>query len=141
MMPNALKLPESVTENAKEAFLTAGKMTEIGTLVISISSGTVAAGVIKGVLETGLLPKKIILHMGYSRSQPAVLEYLRACTGLYLSKEMVEFVDEGYNYADQAKGVVAPFPCNPFYDLKAWKWLLGRAEELPQPILFWNIGD
>ena len=59
LMPNALKLPESITENAAEAYRTAvdqdpsgtwsGELPERGALVISISSGTVAAGVLKGL--------------------------------------------------------------------------------------------
>jgi len=33
-----------------------------------------------------------------------------------------------------------PFPCNPYYDRKAWKWLIENYTDLQKPILFWNIG-
>jgi len=144
LMPNALKLPESITENAAEAVRTAPHLPGSGTLVISISSGTVAAGVLKGFEEAGLLRNyNVILHMGYSRSQDAAREYIERAAGVSLG-ERVRFVDEGYGYADAARGVTAPFPCNPFYDLKAWKWLSDPANLEPlvgRPIVFWNIGE
>ncbi len=139
MMPNALKLDESVTENAQEARRTASSLPGKGTLLISISSGTVAAGVIKGL--EGALGYDIVLHMGYSRSEGATRAYMERMSGWNLAR--AQYVDEGYGYADHAKGVEAPFPCNQYYDLKAWKWLgkPGILEELKSPIVFWNIGD
>jgi hypothetical protein len=47
-------------------------------------------------------------------------------------------VDEGYAYGDRVD-VACPFPCDPYYDLKAWKWLTAR--EPREGILFWNIGS
>ena len=149
MMPNALKLPESVTENAAEVVRCSDDLPGAGTLIISISSGTVASGVILGFHQAGLLEKyDIILHMGYSRSRTAALSYIEAQTGLLLG-DKVRFVDEGYGYKDTAKKrVTAPFPCNPHYDLKAWGWLDNPRilSELVGPerkgnIVFWNIGD
>lgn len=136
LMPNALKLRESVTENAEEAART--DMPDSGTLVISISSGTVAAGVISGILRARRY-YHFVLHMGYSRSQSACAEYVRAMAGA--PQLPLTLVDEGYGYADAARGVTAPFPCNEFYDLKAWKWLTANIHDLPQPVVFWNIGD
>lgn len=149
MMPNALKLPESITENAAEVVRTyqAGLLPGAGTYVISISSGTVAAGVLLGLADVGVLRYvRIILHMGYSRSQDAVRSYLEKCVGEPLPWDRIELVDEGYGYADTApKTAQAPFPCNAHYDLKAWSWLT-RPENLSRvvaqgPIVFWNIGD
>lgn len=144
LMPNALKLPESITENAAEAVRTVDGLPTAGTLVISISSGTVAAGVLQGFARAGRLDDyDVVLHMGYSRSQTATRDYIERVSGVQLH-DRVRFVDEGYGYADAAREVVAPFPCNPFYDLKAWKWL-SKEENLnslrPGPVVFWNIGD
>lgn len=149
LMPNALKLPESVVENGLEAQRTFddGKLPRSGTLILSISSGTVAAGVISGALASGSAFEdwRVILHMGYSRSQPATRAYMEKAAGLDLSDaERFRFVDEGYAYSDRAPGSAAiPFPCNPYYDAKAWAWLAsGGIREVPAgPILFWNIGD
>ncbi len=144
LMPNALKLPESITENAAEALRTAPNLPGSGTLVISISSGTVAAGVLQGFAQAGLLGRyDVILHMGYSRSQDATRAYMEKVSGIELGPQ-VRFIDEGYGYADSAKNAAAPFPCNPYYDLKAWKWLTtpeNFATIAKHPVVFWNIGD
>lgn len=146
LMPNALKLPESITENATEAVRTveAGALPPRGPIILSISSGTVASGVLKGLAEADALAgRDIILHMGYSRSIQATRAYMEKMSGLSLDSPRVQFVDEGYGYADAAR-IAAPFPCNPFYDAKAWAWLM-KPEQQERfrgvPITFWNIGD
>lgn len=161
MMPNALKLPESITENAAEAYRTAMAV-KAGTsspllpdeaaLVISISSGTVAAGVIRGFLEAHgnafLEQHKVYLHMGYSRSIDTCRKYMESIAGIMLPSDRVIFIDEGYGYADrisEAEHAAIPFPCNPHYDGKAWAWL-GKnhnAEALRAEhgdIILWSIG-
>jgi hypothetical protein len=143
LMPNALKLPESITENAAEAVRTAPHLPGSGTLVISISSGTVAAGVLKGFEEAGLLCNyNVILHMGHSRSQDATREYIEKAAGLTLG-DRIKFIDEGYRYADAAKNVRVPFPCNDWYDAKAWAYLEkpGVLDAIEGPVVFWNIGS
>lgn len=145
LMPNALKLPESITENAAEALRTAPDLPGEGTLILSISSGTVAAGVLLGFKQAGILDGyDVILNMGYSRSQDSTRAYIERAAGIQLT-ERVRFVDEGYNYADAAPSSVSvPFPCNPYYDQKAWNWLQQPENLEPlahKPIVFWNIGD
>ena len=142
LMPNALKLPESVTENAAEAERTAQQLPPSGTLVISISSGTVASGVLLGFHRAGLLDKyNVILHMGYSRSQDACLEYMEKSAGIPL-RGRVRFVDEGYGYADAVSKEFRPcFPINPFYDAKAYWWLGKNITRLKGPVVFWSIGE
>lgn len=145
MMPNALKLRESVVENAAEVVRSRSALPAKGTVVISISSGTVAAGVIKGLHLLGFLTSyEVVLHMGYSRSVAATLSYVREQSGT--DCDGVAVVDEGYDYADKARpGAPCPFPSNEHYDLKAWRWLQSREPRLlaamKQPIVFWNIGD
>lgn len=146
MMPNALKLPESITENAAEVVRTAPSLPREGTLVISISSGTVASGVLKGFAEVGLLENyEVNLHMGYSRSKEATIKYMSEKSGLDIgAMENIFFIDQKYGYADAAKNVDVPFPCNPYYDAKAWKWLTGYTGDVlskSPPIVFWNIGS
>lgn len=158
LMPNALKLPESVTENAEEARRTLKNplMPNHGTVILSVSSGTVAAGVMLGLRDTPGL--KFLLHMGYSRSLEATTAYIEK-TAPGMPWDRVSYIDEGYTYADSARFsfIPCPFPTNPFYDGKAWRWLvagLGEAknpmhagrpalEVLAEqgPIVFWNIGE
>jgi hypothetical protein len=143
MMPNALKLPEMVEEVAAEVRRT-NVPKGLKAVVISISSGTIAAGVLRGLAELDAIPWKVILHMGYSRSHEEVRRYVREQSGVILHPERLELVDEGYSYGDEARpGVTPPFPCNTHYDLKAWRWLHREREgskRLTQDILFWNIG-
>lgn len=139
MMPNALKLTESVDENAAEARRTLPLLPPAGTLVISISSGTVAAGVLRGF---GAAKYTAVLHMGYSRSHAATRDYIdRMATAGQFFQPLPSFrlVDEGYAYGDRVD-VECPFPCNPWYDAKAFLWLKNHAPTLAKPIVFWSIG-
>jgi hypothetical protein len=52
----------------------------------------------------------------------------------------LELIDEGYAYADRVDTPV-PFPCNPYYDRKAWKWIVENRAALPGEIVMWNIGE
>lgn len=146
LMPNALKLPESVAANADEAFLT-HDLPKKGVLIISVSSGTVAAGVLRGFFLRGFLGNyRVILHLGYSRSHDTLREYITQTSGVPLDWSTISLVDEGYGYKDQVRGGnLAPFPCNPYYDAKAWRWLQTNFSEVQEvaaglPIVFWNIG-
>ena len=137
MMPNALKLPESITANAAEVLRT--DLPPDGTMVLSISSGTIAAGVVQGLQEAGLLPHyEVVIHMGYSRKPEAVLKYLEKASGVTFDPEII---DEGYSYRDAITDMEPPFPCSQYYDLKAWKWLSGNVRKLRKPIVFWNVGE
>lgn len=147
MMPNALKLPEMVQETADEVVRTFEhasreqyKLMRSVPWLIAISSGTIAAGVIRGIcemFEAGARPR-VICHMGYSRSRDAVRQYIFEKAAV---REVdVSLVDEQYSYSDKAKaGETPPWPCNAFYDLKAFRWWLRSRQEGEQALL-WNIG-
>lgn len=140
MMPNALKLEESVDETRKEiSAMNIDSLCPEGVdnVLVSISSGTIAAGVILGLAES-LFEGRIILHMGYSRPEAAVRKYLDKYLG-DTSLFNIEFVDEGFSYADKVDTSQIPFPCNEYYDAKAWNWL--RANGLEGKTLFVNIGE
>lgn len=129
MMPNALKLEESIVETAKECNL--GWVPD--NVIVPISSGTIAAGVIKGF---GNKPTYYI-HLGYSRSLEAVESYLIGQSGV--SNLKLKLIDEAYAYKDVARpGITPPWPCNQYYDLKAFRWGLNNRKE--GSTLFWNIG-
>ena len=147
MMPNALKLPESVEATVDELVLHTPNSLLKGTWIVSASSGTLAAGVLKGLL---LAPAAedvcLIVHMGYSRPEHSVRDYILKMTSSdslhipWAAKIDMVIVDEGYEYKDAVK-CECPFPCNEFYDLKAWKWLSTHAHNLQTPIVFWNVGS
>lgn len=140
MMPNALKLRESITETAKEV----GE-THYDTVIIPASSGTIAAGVLKGFYDREIPVGRFIIHLGYSRPEPALRKYLARSTGIPtdLLDADVMVVDEGYSYKDVAKpGETPPWPCNSYYDLKAFRWWLANRSRFRNTgkVLFWNIG-
>jgi hypothetical protein len=134
MVPNALKLQESVEETAKEV-----PNQKFDNVLVSISSGTLAAGVIKGFANRKITIKKYLIHLGYSRSLDQVVRYLEEKSGQ--TNIPIQLIDEKYGYKDKAeKGVSPPFPCNPWYDLKAFRWWLSNQESYSGVTLFWNIG-
>lgn len=136
MMPNALKLIESVTETAKEV----PADLRPNDVIIPISSGTIAAGVIKGFSNIGYHPNYCI-HLGYSRSVAEVYRYLQEATGINMSVLRVFVIDEEYAYKDTAiDGETPPWPCNEYYDLKAFRWYMMNRERFTGKTLFWNIG-
>lgn len=151
MMPNALKLPEMITETVAEVERTT--LPPVSTLLISASSGTIAAGVILGLQRKGWvgvapsgLPvnKNLIVHQGYSRSEPAIRSYMDKMALGFDGEGIacpVTLVDEKYSYADSAKpGEQPPFPCNEYYDLKAFRWWVREGRNEYGTALLWNIG-
>jgi hypothetical protein len=141
MMPNALKLRESVEETAQEV----PRYLVFNNVLIPASSGTIAAGVIRGMRAVGRddpngLRLRYLIHLGYSRSADEVRRYLGEASGV--SDALLEIVDEGYAYRDRAKEGPDPgWPCNAYYDLKTFRWWLreGRGR-FPGRTLFWNVG-
>jgi hypothetical protein len=142
MMPNALKLPETVEETKREFLRT--ELPPVNTILISASSGTIAAGVIAGVQAKGWRGK-VVIHLGYSRSRSAVINYLDKMVGglLLRCNDELEIVDEGYSYADQARpGPTPSWSCDLWYDCKAFRYFVKGLPGLfePDKTLLWNCG-
>lgn len=159
MMPNALKLPEMIGETVAEVLRT--PLPPVQTVVISASSGTIAAGVISGLCQLRYRGR-IIVHLGYSRGEGAVRNYMDGTVEAIYGKAAVngahpwtatglrdflvwrtdyELVDEGYAYGDEARGGPTPdWPCNRYYDLKAFRWWVANRRDYPGDALLWNVG-
>lgn len=138
MMPNALKLMESVKETAAE-FERTTLPKGLESIVVSASSGTIAAGVMLGISRVDW-PGLLIVHMGYSRSIAAVASYIENMAGV-LAPPQYNVIDERYAYADKASmSFDPPFPCNHYYDRKALQWFLLRGKKYLGRTLLWNIG-
>lgn len=138
MMPNALKLPEMIDETAAEVRRTV-TIQDVETILVSASSGTIAAGVIAGVREWSR-PPLVLVHQGYSRPPEAIMRYMKEMSGGFGSVS-VRLVDECYKYADEARpGELPPWPCNKYYDLKAFRWWLSKGRAIFGHALLWNIG-
>lgn len=141
MMPNALKLPEMVTETAMETIRTVnthGVDIVDRPVLIAVSSATIASGVIMGFHRMGLSPR-FILHMGYDRSGSALLRYVQEQSGI--TDFDFELVNENYGYKDKARpGPTPPWPSNSYYDLKAFRWWMAQGRSRYGEALMWNIG-
>ena len=144
MMPNALKLPEMITETVAEVART--PLPPVDVVIVSASSGTIAGGVWRGLYEAGF-GGRLIVHQGYSRSEEMIRKYM---VDMAFGKSGVPadcaidliFVDEGYNYGDAAKAnpQLVPWPSNKYYDLKAVEWWYKVGRETYGRALLWNIG-
>lgn len=148
LMPNALKLPETVAETAAEVGRT-DLPPGLHTVIVPASSGTIAAGVLAGLMVAGW-SGTLVVHMGYHRSVEAIQGYIQKCVGHYFANSVrlmggghikVAYVDEGYDYRDAARpGSDPPWPCNQFYDLKSFRWWLRDGRSQLGEALFWNVG-
>jgi len=146
MMPNALKLPEMVTETAAEVrrTLLSTPLPPRMPVIIAASSGTIAAGVIAGFRQLGQNPL-FIIHQGYDRSEGAIIKYMNRMMGAAVSPLglplNIQLVNEGYNYGEVAKAGPEPlWPCNVYYDLKAFRWWMREGRAHHGEALLWNIG-
>jgi 1-aminocyclopropane-1-carboxylate deaminase/D-cysteine desulfhydrase-like pyridoxal-dependent ACC family enzyme len=139
LMPNALKLDESVTETAKEV---GENCLGMDIVIVAVSSATIASGVIRGYLERNESPR-FLLHLGYSRSHENMRVYIQNKVGLDIELPAIELVDEKYSYKHPAREILdLPFPCNHYYDMKTMCWWMreGRKRFPDKKVLLWNIG-
>jgi hypothetical protein len=139
MMPNGLKLVESIDATVEElTSYTPKHLTRGGTWVVSISSGTLGAAVYKGLMQLSYRGK-LVLHLGYTRSHEQIYKDVQRLSN-WLVGAQVQLVDENYEYKDKVANEWIPFPCNEYYDAKAFTWLARNVHDLKPPIVFWNIG-
>jgi hypothetical protein len=139
LMPNALKLPEMVSETAAEVERT--KIPDVDVVLISASSGTIAAGLIQGLRKIGW-QRRVVVHLGYTRPIGAVRSYLAKMSAIpFGGMGLVDIVDEEYAYSDEASpGPTPPFPSNVYYDLKAFRFWIKDGREKYGKALLWNVG-
>lgn len=146
-LPLGLPFPETVQAVSDEVQFHTPKHCLTGSIVVCAGSGAMAAGIVKGVSELGLTPTlhAILVHkkdqigmrdtiMGMSNKVFASLVKGSDCTlkGLFVH-------DLGYDYTDREM-IRTGFPCNEYYDRKAYKFIHDNIHKLKKPILFWNIG-
>lgn len=147
MLPHHLALKETIEQTALEAAQTMQQVGRVGTVVIPVGSGTLAAGVLRGIaLAKGIAPVQRVIGVTASvgvstaRRRQSIIHKAGISIGGFFGA-IGEFDVQGTTLAYlQEAPVLAPFPCDPFYDGKCWAWLKEHIHELPQPILFWNIG-
>lgn len=134
MMPMGLVLSESA-DAAMRQTRTIPPEARGGDVVLSVGSGVMLAGVSAGLAVDSHAIYGVSCGMANARQRSRAERVIKAP----LAKN-VHLLQSGYGYYDEAVAR-APFPCNRFYDLKAWEWLVRNLDSLRDPILFWNIGS
>lgn len=153
-LPNGLNLPETLESVCEESFQTF-KQIQPTSIVCCVGSGVMLAGILQGLNRAMVRTKEInavlihrqvnipakrtkilnhagfkdYMHPGFFPEYPSIGSVTNA----------LNIIKTEYLYHEQAK-MKAPFPCNTYYDLKAFEWMINNIHKLPQPILFWNIG-
>lgn len=152
MLPIGMSFPETVEATEKEYLWTLKEYDlKPKNVVLCVGSGTIAAGVARGIAESNLKTNLwgILTRDG---SVPEKLRYMEKLAGFSLSGTgmlaqsspvSLTLLPSGFEYTQKCHCSV-PFSCNPYYDAKAWEWLMSKKGFLPElhkkSILFWNIG-
>lgn len=140
MLPLGLILPETIEAVYSECKMpeTADLMDRIATIVVCIGSGTIGAGLLRA------FPKKSVIGVmsrtgSIARKRSDILKKANLSDGGFFGVKDFLLIDPGWEYAERSR-IQSPFPSHPWYDLKAWQWLMENLDLIKKPILFWNIG-
>lgn len=137
LLPLGLPFPETVEAAYVEAVATRKKGVQYKSVVVNVGSGTIAAGVAKAFSDI-----TVYGIMGRSGSTDHKINIISQKSGILMNGLIgmdFRIIDPGWEYTESSKAP-CPFPCHPYYDLKAWQWLVENIEDLEPPVLFWNIG-
>lgn len=146
MLPISGRIEETVAATQEEVRLTLETHPEFGIkknapIIIPISSGTIAAGVIKGALEYGQEHRQFILYMSFQRPRVGVLSYISTLLNVHPKYLNVTLVEEKYKHRQPARpGRTPEWPCDTYYDLKAFRWWINEGRYHHPEALFWNVG-
>lgn len=142
MLPLGLPFEETIDETAR---ISDQYKAKFKTVVVCVGSGTITAGLLRGLCP-GSSIYGIMCRSGdpVKKRKDIIIKSGRAEGNVESLVDPVpiefECIDPGWKYTDRSKAE-APFPCHPYYDLKAWEWLVENITTLEDPILFWNIGS
>ncbi len=110
-------------------------------LIASSGSGVTLSGLTLGFMDTDLKsffnpnPTKKVWTTCVSSSD--TIDKMLKKNGVHLP---INIRKSEYEFSNRMDGYEAPFPCNPFWDLKQWRWLEDNIDQLEGSILFWNLG-
>ena len=153
-LPNGLKFEETIQGVAQESYSAMQKI-QPSSIICSVGSGVMLAGVLLGIYHAKCKIKQIIGVLAHREMNIAKKMGDVLCMGDFEQDkhrklftisptitnitDNIQIVSSEYLYHEQAQ-TRAPFPCNPYYDLKAFEYLQKNITKLAKPILFWNIG-
>lgn len=149
MLPQGFPFEETIQSVAEEIIRDYEIFQNIKTIVICVGSGVMCAGILRGIsLIDGLYNIQMKMNIIGILISPKNTEIMKRKifkmakvfeTGFFSFPGKVKIINAEYQYTD-TENCKCPFPCNIYYDRKAWKWLNNNIHEIEQPLLFWNIG-
>jgi hypothetical protein len=139
MLPQGLVCAESVDAVAREASTVPIELLR-GSVIACTGTGTILSGILLGLAT---LP--LVFGVSACISNEKKWQNIQHMTALasfekkYEIQAKLTLVPEIMGYYEACE-IEVPFPCSPFYDAKAFLWLLQNLNILKDPVLFWNIG-
>ena len=115
-----------------------------GTIVTAVGSGTMTSGILSGLIlhhEVQCVHGILVSEGQIQKTKRKIIS--RSHGGLFKQGVWAPWLTlywTGYEYHDVVDHLNIPFPCNKYYDAKAWGYLLKNIDHIKQPILFWNVG-
>jgi len=146
MLPLGLPFKETIDSVSDQVILHTPREVLGGSVVVCVGSGTMTAGILRGCYMKSI--KGDVYGILVSRKDPNGMRKKIFSVGGFSDNPAIfwgylpvnfSVIDYGYEYTSKEE-CQCPFPCNPYYDRKAWKWFLDNINRLKDPILFWNIG-
>lgn len=132
MLPLGGELDEGIQAVASESASLQPSIVEGGTIVVPCGSGVTLAGVVRGLPGN---PARII-GVSSGRSPASV----HRCLVRNNVRSLAEIeIRPPHRLYREAEDIAAPFPCDAYYDLKAWQVLTTEIGLYDSPILFWNV--
>ena len=150
MLPQGLPLYETVLATGDVIRAMSPELLR-GTVMVATGTGTIMAGLIKGLMHMAVEPARIIgvsASMSTEKQEAVINKHLsRAIREWYLDQQAVDKMlsrlvllrAKGDYYTPGEN--VTPWPSHPYYEWKAMDVLRPYLEGFPKPILFWNIGS
>lgn len=138
--PLGLPFAESILATEQEFRYTVENQIAPKTVVVCVGSGTICAGIVRAAVDYGSME---IVGVMSRTGNPAIKKKVvieKAGIPYHFSNISLRIEDPGWEYTEPCR-VKTPFPSHPYYDKKAWDFLVKRVYSLKEPILFWNIGS
>lgn len=133
MLPFGLECKEAIEGVRAEAASFPRDLLQNSVLFLSCGSGVTLAGILAGLPQ---LPKRIV-GVSSGRSVANIRACIKRNLGTIPKCVHIHEAEIPYSYP---LSFPCPFSSNPYYDLKAWKYLVGHIRLYTGRVIFWNIG-
>jgi len=151
MLPYGMAYLPAVNNTAYEC-LKAMQTVTINSIVVAVGSGATLAGILKGLTlaERQHTTKIYAVVVGdFGGVKDTIKTFIASPLDTYDISWVVCSLpyNQRVEYSDMPIHKILEWRCDPYYDRKAFLWLLNWGKEgffidglLPRPILFWNCG-